>query len=52
MKLNPDCVRDILLIVESLPDLQHFYRFDETTCPQLFHNIRWKRLCIIYANVN
>lgn len=36
MKLNPDCVRDILLIVESLPDLQHFYRFDETTCPQLF----------------
>ncbi|MBE5922628.1 MAG: DUF2513 domain-containing protein [Lachnospiraceae bacterium] len=36
MKLNPDCTRDILLIVESLPDIKHYYRFDETTIPALF----------------
>lgn len=36
MKLNPDCVRTILLVVEDLPDLQHYYRFNAETIPSLF----------------
>lgn len=36
MKLNPDCVRDILLVIESLPDLKHYYRFDADSIPELF----------------
>ncbi len=38
MKLNPDCIRDILLQVESLPDADHFYRFNDETIPELFPN--------------
>lgn len=38
MKLNPDCVRDILLTIESLPDLKHYLRFDAETIPQYFPN--------------
>lgn len=38
MKLNPDCIRDILLTVESLPNMQHFYRFDKETMPILLPN--------------
>lgn len=29
MKLNPDCVRDILLTVESIPSMNYTYRFNE-----------------------
>lgn len=36
MKLNPDCIRDILLVIESLPDMKHYYRFDSETIPTLF----------------
>ncbi len=36
MKLNPDCIRDILLVIEALPDLQHYYRFDSETIPEFF----------------
>lgn len=32
MRLNPDCIRDILLEVECLPDNKHFYRFDPESC--------------------
>lgn len=35
MKLNPDCVRDILLVVESIPDIKHYYRFNSETIPSL-----------------
>lgn len=36
MKLNPDCVRDILLKIEELPDVKHFWRFEKETIPDLF----------------
>lgn len=36
MKLNPDCIRDILLTVESIPDLNHHYDFNEKTIPDFF----------------
>lgn len=36
MKLNPDCIRDILLVVEEIPDINHRWRFDEETIPELF----------------
>ncbi len=36
MKLNPDCIRDILLIIESLPDLKHYYCFDSKSVSELF----------------
>lgn len=36
MKLNPDCVRDILLAVESLPDVKHFFLFDSESISELF----------------
>ena len=38
MKLNPDCVRDILLVVESLPNLKNYYRFDRESVSELFPN--------------
>lgn len=38
MKLNPDCIRDILLVVEEIPDINHRWRFDEETIPELFPN--------------
>lgn len=38
MKLNPDCIRDILLVVEEIPDINHCWRFDEETIPELFPN--------------
>ena len=38
MRLNPDCIRDILLVIESLPDMRHYYRFDLETIPKLFPN--------------
>ena len=38
MKLNPDCIRDILLVVEEIPDITHRWRFDEETIPELFPN--------------
>lgn len=44
MKLNPDCVRDILLVIESLPDLKHFYRFDKETIPELFPNYSFEEV--------
>lgn len=36
MKLNPDCIRDILLTVESLPNMNNYYRFDSKSIPVLF----------------
>jgi len=36
MKLNPDCIRDILLTVEQIPDVHHHWDFDKETIPQLF----------------
>ena len=38
MKLNPDCIRDILLVVEEIPDINHRWRFDEETISELFPN--------------
>lgn len=38
MKLNPDCVRDILLVVESLQNVKHYYRFNSETIPVLLPN--------------
>lgn len=36
MKLNPDCVRDILLKVEELPDVHHHWGFTDQNVPDLF----------------
>lgn len=38
MKLNPDCIRDILLAVEEIPDINHHWRFDKETVPELLPN--------------
>lgn len=38
MKLNPDCIRDILLVVEEIPDINHHWRFDKETVPELLPN--------------
>lgn len=38
MKLNPDCIRDILLVVESLQNVNHYYRFNSETIPFLLPN--------------
>lgn len=38
MKLNPDCVRDILLTIEQIPDVHHHWEFDRKTVPELFPN--------------
>ena len=36
MKLNPDCVRDILLKVEEIPDVHHHWDFNSKNIPELF----------------
>lgn len=36
MKLNPDCVRAILLKVEELPDIQHHWDFTLQNIPEIF----------------
>lgn len=36
MKLNPDCVRDILLKVEEIPDVHHHWTFDTQNIPKIF----------------
>lgn len=38
MKLNHDCIRDILLVVEEIPDINHHWRFDKETVPELLPN--------------
>lgn len=38
MKLNPDCIRDILIAVESLPNANYHSRFDEYSIPNEFPN--------------
>lgn len=38
MKLNPDCIRDILIVVEQIPDVHHRWDFDEKTIPEFFPN--------------
>lgn len=35
MKLNPDCIRDILLCIESLDNVHYQMRFDDETIPEL-----------------
>lgn len=36
MKLNPDCIRDILLTIEQIPDLHHHLDFNSETISELF----------------
>ena len=36
MKLNPDCIRDILLTIEQIPSVNHHWDFNSDTIPQLF----------------
>lgn len=38
MKLNPDCVRDILLKVEEIPDVHHHWNFTSQNIPEIFPN--------------
>lgn len=32
MRLNPDCIRDILLEIETIPDNKHYYNFNPDSC--------------------
>lgn len=36
MKLNPDCVRDILLKIEEIPDVKHHWDFTPKNIPEIF----------------
>ena len=36
MKLNPDCIRDILLEIEEIPSIKHYYRFDSKSILEKF----------------
>lgn len=38
MKLNPDCIRDILLTIESIPGMNYYYRFNEESIKNDFNN--------------
>ena len=38
MKLNPDCIRDILIIVESLPSISFTFTFDEDSIAEYLPN--------------
>ncbi len=44
MKLNPDCIRDILIAVESLPNVNYCYTFDEKTIKQDFPDYSFDEL--------
>ncbi|WMJ85462.1 DUF2513 domain-containing protein [Anaerocolumna sp. MB42-C2] len=44
MKLNPDCVRNILLKIESLPGVKYEYRFSEDTVPNDFPGYSYEEI--------
>lgn len=44
MKLNPDCLRDILLKIESLPGVNYEFRFDEETVASEFPNYTYDEI--------
>lgn len=45
MKLNPDCVRDILMCVESIPDVKCHYVFNRSTIEQDLPKYSYDEVC-------
>ena len=45
MKLNPDCIRDILLAVEELPDVKHHIVYNRETIAEHFPNYSYEEIC-------